>query len=46
MIAFHTYTPLNPQVPENRLATVMMAFVNQALPDINVSYKGPSRLKI
>lgn len=46
MTAFQTYTSLNSEVPENRLAEVMMAFVNQAMSDISVSYKGPSRLKI
>lgn len=33
MEAFRQYTPMDPMAPENR-AAVIMAFVNQAAPDI------------
>ena len=31
--AFRQYTPMNPEAPETK-ATIIMAFVNQAAPDI------------
>ena len=36
--AFRQYTPMDPQADESR-AAVMLAFVNQAAPDIKKSYK-------
>ena len=38
MKAFRQYTPMDPQADESR-AAVMLAFVNQASPDIKKSYK-------
>ena len=38
MEAFRQYTPMEPQADESR-AAVMLAFVNQAAPDIKKSYK-------
>ena len=38
MEAFRQYTPMDPQADESR-AAVMLAFVNQAAPDIRKSYK-------
>ena len=38
MEAFRQYTPMNPQAEESR-AAVLLAFVNQAAPDIRRNYK-------
>jgi hypothetical protein len=31
--AYHTYTPMNPEAPENKNA-IILTFVNQSAPDI------------
>ncbi|MDQ6561360.1 hypothetical protein PWJ91_24070, partial [Enterobacter hormaechei] len=38
MEAFRQYTPMDPRADESR-AAVMLAFVNQAAPDVKKSYK-------
>ena len=41
--AFRQYTPMNPEAPETK-ATVFMAFVNQAEPDIKKKLQRVERL--
>ena len=43
MEAFRQYTPMNPEAPETK-ATIIMAFVNQAAPDIKKKLQRIERL--